>query len=77
MENNFENGLEDPQGKLNGLGMKMLIVDLLLKDYKECPNVVEVDNKMFCTTWYRHDDCVRVMNILYKITKDTKYSLPN
>ena len=77
MENNFKNGLEDPQGKLNGLGMKMLIVDLLLKDYKECPNVEFINDKLYCTTWYRHDDCVRVMKILYKITKDAKYSLPN
>ena len=76
MIQDFINGLEDPDGKLNGFGMKILITNLILNDYKECPNVVETDNKMFCTTWYRHDDCVRIMNILYKITKDDLYTLP-
>lgn len=76
MIQDFINGLEDPDGKLNGFGMKMLMTNLILDDYKECPNIIEVDNKMFCTTWYRHDDCVRVMNILNKITKDSKYSIP-
>ena len=31
MDNNFENGLEDPQGKLNGLGMKMLVIEAIKK----------------------------------------------
>lgn len=52
------------------------VIDQIVSDYRSCPNVVEIDNKLYCYTWYRHDDCVRVMNILYKITKDDLYTLP-
>jgi len=37
---------------------------------------MEDDGKLYCHTWYRHDDCVRLMNLLYKITNDSKYTLP-
>jgi len=46
MIQDFINGLEDPDGKLNGFGMKILIINLILNDYKECPNVVETDNNL-------------------------------
>lgn len=52
------------------------VIDQIVSDYRSCPNVVEINNKLYCYTWYRHDDCVRVMNILYKITKDDLYTLP-
>jgi len=37
---------------------------------------MEEDDKLYCHTWYRHDDCVRLMNLLNKITNNSKYSLP-
>jgi len=37
---------------------------------------MEDDGKLYCHTWYRHDDCVRLMNLLNKITNNSKYSLP-
>lgn len=52
------------------------VVNQIVKDYRTCPNVVEIDNKLYCYTWYRHDDCVRIMNLLYKITNNSKYTLP-
>lgn len=52
------------------------VVNQIVKDYRACPNVVEIDNKLYCYTWYRHDDCVRIMNLLYKITNNSKYTLP-
>ena len=52
------------------------VVDQIVEDYMSCPNIMEEDDKLYCHTWYRHDDCVRLMNLLYKITNDSKYTLP-
>jgi len=53
-----------------------VIIDQIIEDYRSCPNIVEVDEKLYCSTWYRHEDCVRLMNLLNKITNNSKYSLP-
>jgi len=52
------------------------VIDQIVNDYRSCPNVVEIENKLYCYSWYRHDDCERMRNLLYKITKDDKYSPP-
>jgi hypothetical protein len=41
------------------------IQDILL----ECPNV---EYKQ-CSTWWRHEECDKLMNILYALTGDIKY----
>jgi len=53
-----------------------VIIDQIIKEYKSCPNIIESDEKLFCYTWWRHDDCVRIMNLLNSITKNDKYSIP-
>lgn len=53
-----------------------VIIDQIIEDYKSCPNIVEYDEKLYCSTWWRHDDCVRLMELLNKITKKDLYSLP-
>lgn len=54
-----------------------VIVDQIVDEYMSCPNVEEHDEKLYCTTWYRHDDCVRIMELLNRITKKDLYSLPS
>lgn len=45
------------------------IITLIETRYYECPNV---ENGR-CSTWYRHDDCVVLSEILFKITNNKKY----
>lgn len=52
------------------------VIDQIVSDYRSCPNVVEINNKLYCYTWYRHDDCERLRELLYKITKNDLYTLP-
>jgi hypothetical protein len=52
------------------------VIDQIINDYRSCPNVVEIENKLYCYTWYRHDDCERIRQLLYKITKNDLYTLP-
>lgn len=52
------------------------VVDQIVDDYMSCPNIMESEDKLYCHTWYRHDDCVRLMNLLNKITNNSKYTLP-
>jgi hypothetical protein len=54
-----------------------VIIDQIIEEYKSCPNVVEAEERLYCYTWWRHDDCLRIMNLLNKITKNDKYSLPS
>jgi len=53
-----------------------VIIDQIIADYKSCPNIIEADERIYCYTYYRHDDCVRLMNLLNKITNDSKYTQP-
>lgn len=53
-----------------------VIIDQIIDEYKSCPNVTESEERLFCYTWWRHDDCVRLMNLLNKITKKDLYTLP-
>jgi hypothetical protein len=53
------------------------IIDEIIEDYKSCLNIVDTKEHLYCSTFYRHEDCVRLMNLLNKITKDNKYTLPN
>lgn len=52
------------------------VIDQIVSEYRTCPNVVEIDNKLYCYTWYRHDDCERLRELLHKITKNNIYTLP-
>jgi hypothetical protein len=45
------------------------ILSLIETRYRECPNV---ENGR-CETWWRHDDCTVLAEILFKITKNKKY----
>jgi len=53
-----------------------VIIDQIIQEYRSCPNIVESEERLFCYTWWRHDDCERLRNLLYKITKNDKYSPP-
>lgn len=50
------------------------IIDLINQDYLSCLNMMEVDGKLYCHTWYRHDDCERLRELLFRITNDSKYT---
>jgi hypothetical protein len=52
------------------------VIDQIIEEYKTCLNVEEIDGKLYCTVWYKHDDCVRLMELLNRITKDDKYTRP-
>ena len=51
-----------------------VIIDQIIEEYKRCLNIVESEDKLFCYTWWRHDDCERLRELLFKITKDDKYT---
>ena len=53
------------------------ILEIIEQEYNSCPNIVGTDGRLYCYTWYRHDDCERLRVLLYKITNDLKYTLPN
>jgi hypothetical protein len=53
------------------------IINLIEEEYSSCPNMIASDDRLYCYTWYRHDDCERLRLLLYKITNDLKYTLPN
>lgn len=52
------------------------VIDQIIEDYMSCPNITESDEKIYCHTWYRHEDCLRLMLLLNKITNNSKYALP-
>ena len=52
------------------------VIAMIVEDYMSCPNIMEHDEKIYCHTWYRHDDCERLMLLLNRITNDSKYTLP-
>ena len=52
------------------------IIKFLKEEYLSCPNVYKFTNQVYCSTWYRHDDCERLMNILFEITQDSIYTRP-
>ena len=54
-----------------------VIIDQIVQEYRSCPNMIENEDNLYCHTWYRHDDCVRLMELLFKITNNNKYTLPN
>lgn len=53
-----------------------VVIDQIIEEYIRCPNIVNYEDKLFCYTWWRHDDCERFRELLHKITKDKKYSRP-
>lgn len=53
-----------------------VIIDQIVEEYRLCDNVGESENKLFCYTWWRHNDCERLRELLYKITKNDLYTLP-
>jgi len=53
-----------------------VIIDQIIEEYRSCDNIVESEDKVFCYTWWRHEDCERIRELLFKITNDNKYTLP-
>jgi len=53
-----------------------VIIDQIIEEYRFCPNIIESEERLYCYTWWRHDDCVRIMHLLYNITGDSKYTVP-
>jgi len=53
-----------------------VVIDQIIEEYRSCPNLIEDQERLYCYTWYRHEDCERLRILLYKITKDNKYTLP-
>ena len=53
-----------------------VVIDQIIEEYRSCPNITESENRLFCYTYWRHDDCERLRLLLYKITNDSKYTLP-
>ena len=52
------------------------IIQFIKEEYLSCPNVENLNGYTYCTTWYRHDDCERLMGILFEITQDSTYTRP-
>ena len=52
------------------------IIDKIIEEYRTCPNIVQSEDRLFCYTWWRHDDCERIRELLYRITKNRLYTLP-
>lgn len=53
-----------------------VVIDQIIHEYKSCPNIVESEDKLYCYTWWRHNDCERLRELLYKITNNDLYTLP-
>jgi RNase P/RNase MRP subunit p30 len=52
------------------------MIELVKQDYLSCPNMMSIDGSIYCHTWYRHDDCERLRELLFKITNDLIYTRP-
>jgi hypothetical protein len=44
-------------------------IDYILEKLLECPNV----EYSKCSTWWKHDDCNKLMEILFELTNDQSY----
>ena len=53
-----------------------VIIDQIIEEYRSCLNIVEADGKLYCYTWWKHDDCERLRQLLNKITNSDLYTLP-
>ena len=53
------------------------IINIIEEEYMSCPNIIGLNGRLFCYTWWRHDDCLRLMHLLNTITNDIKYTVPN
>jgi len=53
-----------------------VIIDQIIEEYRSCLNIVEADGKLYCYTWWKHDDCERLRQLLNKITNNNLYTLP-
>jgi hypothetical protein len=52
------------------------IINVIKEDYMSCPNVSNHGSRVLCGTWYRHDDCERLRELILKLTGDVKYTFP-
>lgn len=50
------------------------MIEFIKQDYLSCPNMMSIDGSIYCHTWYRHDDCERLRELLFKITNDSIYT---
>lgn len=46
-----------------------VFIDYILEKLLECPNV----EYSKCSTWWRHDDCNKLMEMLFELTGNIKY----
>jgi len=53
-----------------------VIIDQIIQEYKSCINIVEADGKLYCYTWWKHDECEALRALLYTVTKDERYVEP-
>ena len=51
------------------------VIDQIVEEYMSCLNVVETDKHLYCTTYWKHDDCERLRELLFRITNDSKYTV--
>ena len=63
----FQNYYDD---QAMATGAMQWIVTYLENELGNCQNVEEFK----CYTWWRHDECLRLMNILYDLTGNEKYT---
>ena len=52
------------------------IINVIKEDYMSCPNVSNDGSRVLCGTWYRHDDCERLRELILKLTGDVRYTFP-
>jgi hypothetical protein len=52
------------------------IIEIIEKEYSSCSNIISSEDRLYCYTWWKHDDCERLRVLLYNITNDFKYTLP-
>lgn len=50
------------------------VINIIKQEYLSCLNMMEVDGKVYCHTWYRHEDCERLRELLFRITNDNIYT---
>ena len=49
------------------------VINIIKDEYLSCPNVANDGARIVCGTWYRHDDCERLRELILKLTGDVKY----
>lgn len=53
------------------------VINIIKDEYLSCPNVRNDGARIVCGTWYRHDDCERLRELILKLTGDIRYTSSN